>query len=155
MNGPLTTADILWLEGRLERWIRFGRVAHEDIIDRRRRQIGFASGAVFCLVRWASNEHGTIVSRLDILRAARPGSPITTVPYVTPGAESLLRIQGWQHVQEVLRSINVIEAQGIDPCAVAPDHWRHVHNRMAARQAPRPYTAARHRAWRQRQRLEP
>ena len=33
------------------------------------------------------------------------------------------------------------------PAAVAPDHWRHVHNRLAAGQDPRPYTAARHRAW--------
>ena len=30
---------------------------------------------------------------------------------------------------------------------VAPDHWRHIHNRPAAGEQPRPYTLARHKAW--------
>ncbi|MDP3748832.1 MAG: DUF2840 domain-containing protein, partial [Phenylobacterium sp.] len=43
---------------------------------------------------------------------------------------------------------------GVDPCEVAPDHWRHVHDRLAAREAPRPYTPERHRAWLLRRRLQ-
>jgi hypothetical protein len=155
MSTDLTTVDLFWREGLIERWIRFGDVAREEIVDRRRRRIAFAPGAVFAFVRWASNEHGTVASRLDILRAAAPGEPITTLPCVRPGGESLLRVQGWARTQEVLQIINAIEALGIDPCTVAPDHWRHVHNRLAAQQAPRPYTWARHRVWRTRRKLEP
>ena len=53
------------------------------------------------------------------------------------------------------RLIDAIEASGIDPCEVAPDHWRHIHNRLAAREASRGYSLARHRAWLQRKALLP
>jgi hypothetical protein len=154
MSDDLTRVELLWLEGRIERWIRFGRVAAEVVHDRRRRQVVFAPGAVFAYVRWASNDFGTVVSRLDILRAQPAGHPISTLPHVSPGAESLLRVFGWPRTQQVLQAINAIEALRIDPCEVAPDHWRHIHNRLAAGQPARPYTRARHRAWLQRRRLE-
>jgi len=66
----LTQVELLWLEGRIDRWIRFGRA--ERILDRRRRVLSFAPGEVFVLVRWQANDYGTAVSRIDILRAARP-----------------------------------------------------------------------------------
>ncbi|WP_246744796.1 DUF2840 domain-containing protein [Methylocystis sp. Sn-Cys] len=36
---------------------------------RRRRVATFTPGAIFAFIRWASNAHGTLVSRVDILRA--------------------------------------------------------------------------------------
>ena len=155
MSLGQTRVDLLWIEGQVERWLRFGKASNEEIIDRRRRIVAFDPGAVFAFVRWASNDYGTVVARLDILQAGAPGEPITTLPYVAPGGQSLLRVFGWPRVQQVLVAINAIERQAIDPCAVAPDHWRHLHNRLAAREAPRPYTRARHRAWLQRRSLQP
>ncbi len=84
---------------------------------------------------------------LDILRAAPPGGPISTVPGVTPGGEILLRLASWPKVQRVLEAIDIIEALGIDPKDAAPDHWRHVHNRISVGEKPRAYGRARHRAW--------
>ena len=75
----LTRVELLWLEGRVERWIRFGRVAEETILDRRRRVVAFAAGEVFAFVRWASNGYGTVVSRIDILRAIGPGEAFSTI----------------------------------------------------------------------------
>ncbi|MGL1302006.1 DUF2840 domain-containing protein, partial [Vibrio parahaemolyticus] len=40
-----------------------------------------------------------------------------------------------------------VETLGIDPAAVAPDYWRHVHNRLGAGYEPRPYSRDQHRAW--------
>ena len=65
----LTEVELIHLEGKIERWIRFGQEAQERILDRRRRVLAFAPGAVFAFVRWASNDYGTIVSRIDVLRA--------------------------------------------------------------------------------------
>ena len=50
--------------------------------------------------------------------------------------------------------VEAIEAAGVDPCDAAPDHWRHVHNRITAGQAPRAYTMERHRAWLKRREIE-
>ncbi|HXQ05273.1 MAG TPA: DUF2840 domain-containing protein, partial [Bradyrhizobium sp.] len=86
-----TYVDLIWIEKRLQRWIRFGRVASEQIIDRQRGIIAFAPDDVFAFVRWASNDFGTVVSRIDVLRAVRPGEPCSTVGFVRPGGESLLR----------------------------------------------------------------
>jgi hypothetical protein len=60
--------------------------------------------------------------------------------------ESLLRQSSWPKVRLVLEAIDRIEAIGIDPVDVAPDHWRHLHNRMLSGQAARPYTRDRHHA---------
>ncbi|MBA4165903.1 MAG: glycosidase, partial [Erythrobacter sp.] len=67
----------------------------------------------------------------------------------------LLSVHGWPKVAQVFRLIDAIEASGIDPCDVAPEHWRHIHNRMAGRLTPREYTPARHQAWLQRKALLP
>jgi hypothetical protein len=142
-----TEVELLWLEGQIERWIRFGAPVAERIIDRRRRVVSFAPGVVFALVRWRANDYGAAESRIDILRAVRPGAAFTTVPCVAPGGELLLHIGGWPKVQRVLEAIDAVGQLGIDSAAASPNHWRHVHNRLAAGEAPRPYTRDQHRAW--------
>ncbi|HEY5237265.1 MAG TPA: DUF2840 domain-containing protein [Rhizomicrobium sp.] len=151
----LTHVELTWIEKKIERWIRFGRLADDQIIDRQRRIVSFAPGSIFAFVRWASNDFGTIVSRVDVLRATAQGEPYTTVPFVLPGAEILLRIHGWPKVERVLQLIDTVEAIEVDPADAAPDYWRHVHNRLTAREEPRPYNRARHRAWLLRRKLAP
>jgi uncharacterized protein DUF2840 len=142
-----TSVELMWVEKEIEYWIRFGRVIHERILDRRRRVVSFAPGRIFATVRWMVNDYGTILSRIDIVRAARPGEPYSTVFRVQPGGESLLRCSGWPRVERVLKVIDAIEVLGIAPEDAAPDHWRHVHARLLANEPPRAYTLGRHRAW--------
>jgi hypothetical protein len=152
--SSLTRVELLWLEKRVERWIRFGRIAEEMFLDRRRRVVAFAPGAVFAFVRWAANEHGTIVSRIDILRAVAPGEACSTIPFVAPGGEILLRLSGWPKVEATLVAIDAVERTGINPADACPDHWRHVMNRLSAGETPRAYSPDRHRAWLRRRRVE-
>ena len=151
--SDLTTVEILWLEKRIENRVRFGRSVSEKLVDRNRRILSFAPGSIFAFVRWTSNDFGTILSRIDILRAAMPGQPYSTVPWIKPGGESLLRLSGWPKVERVLQFIDAVEALGIDPAEVAPDHWHHVHNRLSVNETPRPYTRSRHQAWLHRRRV--
>ncbi len=130
--SDLTEVEVLWLEKRIENRIRFGRVVKERKLDRHRRVLSFAP---------------------DVLRAVAPGQRCSTVPYVKPGGEILLRLSGWPKVERVLQMVDAIEALGIDPADVAPDHWHHVHNRLSVNENPRPYTKARHQAWLHRQRV--
>ena len=142
-----TLVHLTWIEGRIERWIRFGRKAEETILTRTEKRVAFTPGAIFALLRWSSNDYGTVESRIDILRAVGAGEPCSTVPCVTPGGELLLRLSGWPKVEAALRSVDIVESYGIAPEDVCPDHWRHVHNRLTAALEPRPYTPARHAAW--------
>ena len=151
----LTTVELLWLEKRIENRIRFGRPVAEQIIDRRRRIMSFAPGTLFAFVRWASNDFGTVISRVDILRAATPGQRYSTVPWIKPGGDILLRLTGWSKVERVLQLIDAVEALDIHPADVALDYWHHVHNRLSVNETPRPYTRARHQAWLRRQRIAP
>lgn len=148
-----THVELTWIEKRLEHWIRFGRVAAERIVSRRTRVFSFRPDAILALVRWSANDYGTVHSRIDILRTVRPGEAYTTVPFLRPGGELLLSISGWSKVRTVLEVIDAIEAAGLDPCDVAPDHWRHVHNRLSAGEPPRIYTPERHQAWLKRKAL--
>lgn len=151
--NDLTQVELTWLKGRIEHWIRFGRIAEEKRLDRSRRIVAFSPESLFAFVRWASNDYGTIVSRIDILRAVKHGNRYSTVPYVRPGGEILLRISGWPKVEKVLQFIDAVEALGINPADAAPDYWRHVHNRLSVNEEPRRYTHSRHQAWLHRQRI--
>ena len=153
--SDLTHVELLWLEKRIENWIRFGHAAEEQILDKRRRILSFAPGSIFAFVRWMSNDFGTIISRIDILRAVAPGQRCVTVPYVRPGGEVLLRLSGWPKVERVLQIVDAVEALGIDPADAAPDYWHHVHNRLSVNEVPRIYTQSRHQAWLHRRRIAP
>jgi Protein of unknown function (DUF2840) len=125
---------------------------HQTILDGRRR-VSLAPGSIFAFVRWASNQYGTVVSRIHILRAVAPGERYSTVPFVQPGGEILLALTGWPKVEKVFHAIEVVEALGINPADPAPEHWHHVHNRLSVNETPRPYTHAQHQAWLRRQRI--
>ena len=150
----LTQVDLVWIENRLQHWIRFGRPVRDDIRDRRRRTVSFRPGSVFAFIQWAANDYGTILSRIDILRAVGAGETFQTVPNVRPGGELLLAMDGWPKVQSVLQHIDAIEAADIDACEVSPDHWRHLHHCLSAKVAPRAYTKLRHAAWLKRREIE-
>jgi hypothetical protein len=146
-SDNLTHVEQTWVEKRIENWIRFGRAAREQVLDRHRRVLSFRAGSIFAFVRWAANDFGTIISRIDIVRAVEPGEPYQTLPFVRPGGDILLKIEGWPKVEQVLRHIDAVEAAGVQPHEVAPDHWRHVTNRLSVGEVPRAYTLARHQAW--------
>ena len=154
-SDRLTHVELTWIESQIENWIRFGQEVLDEVLDRRRRVFSYRPGSIFAFVRWASNDFGTIISRIDIVRAVEPGEAYQTLPFVRPGGEILLKIEGWPKVEDVLRHVDAIEAIGIEADAVSPEHWRHVHNRMAAAQQPRAYTLEQHRAFLLRRKVQP
>ncbi len=154
-HDDLTRVELTWREKRVEHWLRFGRAVGEQILDRQRRIVSFAPGTVFCFVRWAANDYGTVVSRIDIVRTVNAREAHQTLPFVRPGGDILLKLQGWPKVERVLQTIDAIEALGIDPGEVSTDYWRQVSNRLTANQEPHAYSIAQHRAWLLRRRAEP
>ncbi|RWE35891.1 DUF2840 domain-containing protein [Mesorhizobium sp. M3A.F.Ca.ET.201.01.1.1] len=151
----LTHVELTWVENKIEYWIRFGSVARQTILDGRRRLVSFRPGTAFAFVRWAANDFGTILSRVDIVRAVALGEAYQTLPFVRPGGDILLKVEGGPKVERVLQTIDGIEQLGIEPEAVSPDHWRHVHNQIAAGQDPRAYTLDLHRAYLLRRQIQP
>lgn len=154
-RDELVHVELTWVEKRQENWIRFGTHAQEQIVDRRRRILSYRPGAVFAFVRWAANDFGTIISRIDIVRAVARGDAYQTLPFVRPGGDILLKVESWAKVERVLQAIDDIQRLDIDPVLVSPDHWRHIHNRITAGHAPRSYTLDQHRAFLLRKRAEP
>lgn len=152
-DPPLTHVTLVWRQGVQEDWLRFGKPVAERIIDRRTRVESYAPDQVFALVRWASNDYGTHRSLLVIVRAVGHGEACSTLPQVDPGGEILLSVRGWPKVRTAFGLIDTIEEAGFDPCDIAPDHWRHIHNRLSAGMPPRPYDQRRHRAWCLRRRM--
>src|ERR1700741_2962406 len=136
--SDLTIVEILWLEKRIENRVRFGCPVSEKGLDRNRRLLSFLPGSIFAFVRWTSNDFGTVLSRIDILRAAIPGQSYSTVPWIRPGGESLLRLSGWPKVERVLQLIDVVEALDVDPADAAPDYCYHVHHRLSVNAKPLP-----------------
>ena len=62
-DGPrLTHVTLFWLKGEREDWLKFGTPIANRIVDRRQRIESYVAGQLFALVRWASNEYGTVSS---------------------------------------------------------------------------------------------
>jgi hypothetical protein len=104
MSGSLTRVALLFIPQRFIVYLRFGRPAHERIIDDRRRVAEFGPEAVFCRIRWQGNEYGTTLWQLWILQAAARGERFQRVAGVVPGATLLLHVRGARKVQPVFDS---------------------------------------------------
>ena len=139
-DDNLTHVELTWVEKKIEHWIRFGKAAQEQILDRRRRIVSFAPGTVFAFVRWAANDHGTILSRIDIVRAISETRPSRRCHSCGPAATSCSKPRaGRKSSASCNSSTRSRRWRSIRP-TVDPDHWRHIHNRIAAGAEPRAYT---------------
>jgi len=143
----LTRVSLAFVERRINLYLRFGHPVRELRLDRWRRSVIFTPAAVFCRVRWESNDYGTTSWQLMVLQACSPPDDIQRITGIQPGARLLLRAEGEQQVQSVLPQIDAIEVLGIDPVAVSPAYWRTLGNRLSARLPLPAYTVERHAAY--------
>lgn len=146
-DTPLTRVSLAFVEHRINVYLRFGHPLRELRLDRWRRHAIFTPAAVFCRVRWESNDYGTSRWQLMVLQACTPLDAAQRIAGVQPGARLLLCAEGERQVQSVLPQIDAIEALGIDPPAVSPAYWRTLGNRLCARLPLPAYTVERHSAY--------
>lgn len=142
MTRSLTRATVLFVDGKVNDRVRFGRPAAERIIDRRCRVELFSPDSVFAYVQWRANPFGTELWRLWVLHAVEPGSRASTVPGIAPGADIWLSVAGVARVTRALELIDAIEAGGTHPADVPESYWRTAQNRLAAGLACRVFGAA-------------
>lgn len=144
---PLIRVSLAYVEQRINLYLRFGHPARTVQLDRWRRCAVFLPAAVFCRIRWESNDYGTTRWQLMVMQACTPLDVMQTIPGVRPGARLLLHAEGQQRVRAVLTQIDAIEALGIDLADVSPAYWRTLGNRLSARLPLPDYSAERHTAW--------
>ena len=146
-NTPLTRVSLAFVEHRINLYLRFGHPVRELRLDRWRRCAVFLPAAMFCRVRWESNDYGTTRWQLMVLQACTPFDAVQRTAGIRPGARLLLCAEGELQVQSVLPQIDAIEALDIDPVSVSPAYWRMLGNRLSARLRLPVYTAERHAAY--------
>lgn len=144
---PLTRVSLLYIERRINLYLRFGCPLRVHQIDRWRRCAAFPPAQLFCRIRWESNDYGTTRWQLMVLQSGRPEEGMQRVRGIRPGAHLLLNAEGERAVRAVLARIDAIEALAIAPPDVSPAYWRLLHNRLAARQPLPDYDTDRHAAW--------
>ena len=88
------------------------------------------------LVRWTSNDFGTVLSRIDIL-ARYQGNAIRRY-LITPGVRVRCACPAACRTGSTDRWCR---GACIDPADAAPEYWHHVHNRLSVNETPRLYTA--------------
>ncbi|QLQ25136.1 MAG: DUF2840 domain-containing protein [Dechloromonas sp.] len=145
-HTPLTRVSLAFLERRINLYLRFGHPLRELRLDRWRRCAVFLPAALFCRVRWESNDYGTTRWQLMVLQTCSPLDALQRIAGIQPGARLLLHAEGEQQVQSVLLQIDTIETLGIDPVAVSSAYWRTLGNRLSARLPLSAYTVERHAA---------
>ncbi len=146
MSEPFTRVEIAFYPEHLNNWLRFGAPDEQHDLDRRRSLALFKPGRIFGYVRWRANEYGTQDWRFTVVRTAAPSLLLSRIEGITPGGEVLLLVVGNTKVKRALLQIDTLETAGIEPAAVSPAYYRHVHNRITAGQPIRAYTEAQHAA---------
>ncbi len=146
-DTPLTRVSLAFVEHRINLYLRFGHPVRELRLDRWRRCAVFLPAALFCRVRWESNDYGTTRWQFMVLQACTPLDAVQRIAGIQPGARLLLCAEGERQVQAVLPQIDAIEAMGIDLAAVSPAYWLTVGNRLSARLSLPAYTVERHAAY--------
>ncbi|MEE9433725.1 MAG: DUF2840 domain-containing protein [Sphingorhabdus sp.] len=141
---------LIWIEKRIQYWLRFGDPCSETIIDRRRKTAKFERDQILALVRWKSNDYGTVFSSLDILQCVSDDGDQLDIRCIRGAVRSLLHLTSWHRVKQVFEHIDAIEALGIAPTDVCADHWSHVQSRISSGDNPREYTTIRHKVWTER-----
>jgi len=146
-DTPLTRVSLAFVAQRINLYLRFGHPVRELRLDHWRRSAVFLPAAMFCRVRWESNDYGTTRWQLMVLQACTPLDAVQRIAGIQPGARLLLCAEGERQVQSVLPQIDAIEALDIDPVSVSPAYWRTLGNRLSARLPLPIYTAERHAAY--------
>ncbi|PJL68676.1 transposase [Stenotrophomonas maltophilia] len=146
-STPLTRVSLAFLELRFKLYLRFGNPVRTLRLDRWRSVATFLPNAMFCRIRWQSNDYGTIRWQLMVMQACTPLDAAQRIPGVLPGARLLLHAEGEPAVRAVLTQIDAIEALSLAAIDVSPAYWRTLGNRLAAHLPLPEYTAERHAAW--------
>ena len=146
-STSLTRVSLAYVEHRIKLYLRFGEPARALRLDRWRSVAMFVPNAMFCRIRWQSNDYGTIRWQLMVMQTCTPMDDAQRIPGVRPGARLLLHAKGENAVRAVLERIDGIEALGIAPAAVSPAYWRTLGNRLVARLPLPEYSVERHAAW--------
>ena len=146
-DTPLTRVSLAFVVQSINLYLRFGHPVRELRVDRWRRCALFLPAALFCRVRWESNDYGTTRWQLTVLQTCTPLDAVQRIAGIQPGARLLLCAEGEQQVQTVLPQIDAIETLGIDPVTVSPAYWRTLGNRLSARLPLPAYTVERHTAY--------
>jgi hypothetical protein len=146
VSTGLTRVSLIFVDRRMNVYLRFGRPHCAQRIDPLRSLVYFSAGAIFCRIWWHGNEYGTARWELMVLQAGTPKQSIQRVVGIAPGATVLLHVRGPKKVPVALQLIDAIEAQEIYCADVAPSYWRTIHNRLAGRTEAAVYTPEQHAA---------
>jgi len=128
MSAP-TEVELYFLKGKVERWIRFGAPISERTLDRRRRIATFAPGAFSpscaglrtTTGRWFPDRYSARLPR---------GEACSTVPWAKPARKFCCGLSAGQGPARP-ESNRLRRGAGLPPQEICPDHWRHVHSRLA------------------------
>jgi uncharacterized protein DUF2840 len=130
MTPSLTRVTLQSVRGRAHAYLRFGRPVQQVALDAQHTIGCFAAGALFCRVRWERITASATSWQASVLCAETDANHPCLIEGVYPGGIVLLHVEG-ESVHALLRMIDAMEAQGIDPCAVHADIWRDVGSRAA------------------------
>jgi len=146
VSTPLTRVSLIFIEQRMNVYLRFGQPQFVQRLDPLRSGVFFRPGAVFGRMWWEANEYGTTRWELMVLEAGTSCQTLQRFVGIVPGATVLLHVRGPKKVPVALQLIDAIEAQQIHCADVALSYWRTVHNRLAGRTEAAVYTREQHAA---------
>lgn len=128
----LTTVAVSWRKKRRNHRILFGQPERMIRLDWRRRLAVFETGAIFGYERWRANAYGTIDWQIYVLKCGRPGSELSRVSGLRPGAEILFAAHGKTAAKRALCMLELV-SDHVVLTDVSEATWRQISDRFLTR----------------------
>ena len=136
-----TAIELVYIEARVNCWLRFGEIAERIIVDRSRMLAFIEAGEIFAYIRWFANEYGTQHWSAYVVKAGAAGDRLTRIPGVHPGGECLATFKGAILAKRFLAHADALEGQEVDLATLSENYWRQCHLRLPLRMAPHAFFA--------------
>ncbi len=90
----------------------------------------FSAGKILGYSRWHSNQHGTLLWDIYVIRTCGAGEEAIKIPGVSPGVDVLLHTAGQHYCSKFLSLLKLLKGKGLYLPHVPASYYRYVHGRI-------------------------
>ncbi len=132
-DAALTRVLLAFDRTRHSRRLLFGDPVRSERLDGSSSYAFFEPESVLCYVAWEAGAYGTKRWSLTVCRTAKPGSEVSRIDGIEPGATILLHAKTAHYVRKALAVTDEIVETGTALTDVPDAYWRRVAAAFACR----------------------
>ncbi|MBL4802209.1 MAG: DUF2840 domain-containing protein [Emcibacter sp.] len=149
MINNLTRIKTMNVKNHIKYYVRFSRPVFIKELAGGQAYEYYKPSQLVGYVQWQAGEYGSRIWRFTIFKTVSPKGErkIQSINGIRPGVQILLDLEGAMRVRPALKTIDQIEAIGLQPADISSAYYGHLHQRIMAKQPAHPYGEEQHQSF--------